>query len=100
MTPLSALLPASEPGDHILSAAFPWIPLEIQRLDFLAVCIGLGAVSSASPSSSLMTFIWLAQVVFTLALVHAGVDLIVKVALDIHDLALLPQQGQQLFKAA
>ena len=74
--------------------------VKLQRLDFFAVCIGLGAGVLGVAKLLTDDIHLLTQVVFALALVHAGVDLVVQVALDVHDLAFLPQQGQQLFEAA
>ena len=74
--------------------------IKIQCLDFPAVCIGLGAGVLGIAELLADDIHLLTQVVFALALVHAGVDLVVQVALDVHDLAFLPQQGQQLFEAA
>ena len=74
--------------------------IKVQCLDFPAVCIGLGAGVLGVAELLADDIHLLAQVVFALALVHAGVDLVVQVALDVHDLAFLPQQGQQLFEAA
>ena len=93
---------ALHPGQAItfFQQLFRGFLIEVQRLDFLAVCIGLGAGVLGVAQFLTDDVHLLAQVVFALALVHAGVDLIVKVALDIHDLAFLPQQGQQLFQAA
>ena len=74
--------------------------IKVQCLDLFAVCIGLGAGVLGVAELLADDIHLLTQVVFALALVHAGVDLVVQVALDVHDLAFLPQQGQQLFEAA
>ncbi len=74
--------------------------LELQRLDFFAVCIGLGAGVLGIAQLLADNVHLLTQIVFPLALVHLGVDLIVQITLNVQNLALLPQQRQQLFQPA
>ena len=74
--------------------------VKLQRLDFFAVCIGLGAGVLGIAQLLADDVHLLTQIVFPLALVHLGVDLIVQITLNVQNLALLPQQRQQLFQPA
>ena len=74
--------------------------IQRQRPDLLAVCIGLGAGILGITQLLADNVHLLTQVVFPLALVHLGIDLVVQIALDLKDLTLLTQQGQQLFQTA
>ena len=74
--------------------------IQLQCLDLLAVLFCLCTGIFRVPQFLTDDVHLLPQVIFPLALIHLGIDLVIQVTFNLQHLAFLAQQGQQFFQAS